>query len=274
MDRELIDIHTHILPGMDDGAQDLEQAVTMAALAAGEGMKNLVATPHVMRGVYENNRVLILKKVQELNLCLEVQRIKLKILPGAEYYFETDLPERLAAGQLLTLNDSGRYLLVEFPMTNVPFDAFDILRNLISQGITPVIAHPERNQQLVEYPGLMGNLMGLGVATQVTSHSILGLSGKKVQETALQFIEMGAVQIVASDAHSARTRSPALAAAFAEIEKRWGRELAQVLFCQNPWRVIRGRPIIPVTPQPPAEPKPGKNDPKAGRLKKLRLPWG
>lgn len=275
MDTDLTDIHTHILPGLDDGAGDLNQAVAMAVIAAQDGIKTLVATPHVMRGAFDNHHEEILKKVQELNLCLQVQRIKLTILPGAEYYLDLDLLERLAAGELLTINNTGCYLLVEFPSAVIPKKVGDILQAILSKGITPIIAHPERNQELAKYPGMMGSLIARGARAQVTSGSIMGIYGKEAQEAAHQMIEMGFAHIVASDAHSDRTRAPLMSAAFTEIEKRWGTELAMKLFCRNPWRVIRGLPVAAIPPLAQTKSFSEKiNVNSKLMIKRLRTPWG
>ena len=209
----------------------------MASVAAQDGIKRLVATPHINQKNVAGSRQQILKKVGDLNLCLGVQGIKLAILPGGEYSLEMDLPERLAAGQLLTLNDSGRYLLVEFPAAVVPENSGVIFQALLSQGCTPIIAHPERNRHLLQEPELLERFVARGMLSQVTSGSLTGMYGKEIQEYAYKFIQKGLVQLVASDAHSANIRPPLLSPAFAEIEKRWGKELAMVLFCRNPWRV-------------------------------------
>ncbi len=210
-----------------------------------------------------------------MNLCLQVQQIKLPILPGAEYYLEPDLPERLKAGELLTINDSGRYLLVEFPATLVPEGTGNILQALVSQGVTPIIAHPERNRHILRHPGIMERLAARGILAQVTSISITGANGRDSQEMALRFLQTGVAQIVASDAHSVRTRSPLLTPAFKEIERLWGQKFAVTVFCQNPWRVVKGRPIMeaaPLTPLGTPQPKPpSKTD---TLFKKFKRPWG
>lgn len=275
MDTDLIDIHTHIVPGLDDGAPNLQKAVEMAAIAARDGIKSLVATPHVMRGAFENNRTDILKKVQDLNLCIKVQNIKLTVLPGAEYYMEEDLPERLAAGQLLTINDTGRYLLVEFPLSIVPAASGDVFQGLISQGVTPIIAHPERNKQILKNPQVLMRFLNRGVLAQVNAGSIRGMYGKEIQECAWRLIETGAAHFVASDAHTTHTRAPVLSDIFAQVEKRLDRETAMILMCRNPWRVTRGRPILNIAARASDDIPSPKPSPKMGLLpKKLRLPWG
>jgi len=274
MDTDLIDIHTHILPGLDDGAPNLQKAVEMAAIAARDGIKSLVATPHVMRGAFENNRTDILQKVQELNLCIKVQNTKLNILPGAEYYLEEDLPERLAAGELLTINDTGRYLLVEFPLGMVPANSGDIFQGLISQGVTPIIAHPERNKQILKNAQVLMRFLGRGVLAQVNAGSIRGIYGKEVQECAWRFIETGAAHFVASDAHSTNTRAPVLSDIFARVESRFDHETAMILMCRNPWRVTRGRPVLNIAARASDDMPSPRSSPKIGLLpKKLRLPW-
>jgi protein-tyrosine phosphatase len=140
----LIDIHTHILPGLDDGARDLKQSLAMAEAAVRDGITMLVATPHVIRGAYNNRKDEILEHVQNLNQCLKCAGVKLPILPGAEYYLEPDLPELLAAGQLLTLNDTGRYLLVELPAAVIPENTGNVLRARCCRGLP--LSSPTRRE--------------------------------------------------------------------------------------------------------------------------------
>ncbi|RDV84794.1 tyrosine-protein phosphatase [Ammonifex thiophilus] len=154
----MIDIHTHILPGLDDGAEDLEEALSMARLALADGVTALVATPHVIRGSFFPSRQEILETVSLLNERLAEQGLPLRVLPGAEYRLEPDLPERLAKGELVPLNDAGRYLLVELPSTFVPPYAERVLYELQLQGVTPILAHPERNAELCRRPELLASL--------------------------------------------------------------------------------------------------------------------
>ncbi len=249
---QLIDIHAHILAGLDDGATDIEQSLAMADIAVKDGITMLVATPHVMKGVFNNSKDHILKAVKELNQLLDSRKIPLQILPGAEYHLDSDLPRRLAAGELLTINDSGRYLLVELPASMVPDYTGGILYELQLQGITPIIAHPERNAGFEREPELLRNFISRGILTQITSGSITGMFGKSVKKTAWKFMQEGYAHLIASDAHSAHGRSPALSPAFLELERRWGTDYAVTLCCANPSRIITGL-SVESTPKPTNE---------------------
>ncbi|NMC26869.1 MAG: phosphotransferase [Syntrophomonadaceae bacterium] len=238
-----IDIHTHILHGVDDGASDLEQSLAMASAAYRDGVKSLVATPHVIKGVFENSREKILKNVANLNYCLKYSGIKMTILPGAEYYLEPDLPKRLAAGELLTMNDNGHYLLVELPATIIPEYTDQIFYDIQLQGVTPIIAHPERNAVLMQKPILLNEWANRGILAQVTTTSINGGFGREVKKKALLFLQTGSAQIVASDGHDARKRAPVFYDAFMEIEHFWGMDIACKLTYDNPERIVNGKRI-------------------------------
>ncbi len=244
----MIDLHTHILPGLDDGAKDIEQSLAMAQIAADDGITMLAATPHVISGEIDNRKEDILQKVKELNDLLDSVGIPLQILPGAEYRLEPDLPQRLAAGELLTINDTGQYLLVELPATMVPDYTGRILYDLQLQGITPIIAHPERNGGFEQDPELLQDLISRGILAQITSASITGQFGKSVKKTALKILQEGSAHLIASDAHSSHGRSPVLSGAFLELENRWGTDYARTLTAETPRLIIAGLPVETIIP--------------------------
>ncbi len=240
----LIDLHTHILPGMDDGAADLEQALAMARTAADDGITIIAATPHVLAGEYDNSRVQILQKIGELQQVLEAEGINIKIMPGAEYYIEADLPRRLADGQLLTINDGGKYLLVELPAMMVPDYTARVLYELQLQGVTPILAHPERNSGFARDPKLLQVFIERGFLVQITAGSITGKFGKAVSKTAMAFLQNGCVHIIASDAHSAskhNPRIPVLSPACAILQRKYGTDMARQLSSGNPEKILAGQ---------------------------------
>ncbi|MGI6435557.1 MAG: tyrosine-protein phosphatase [Syntrophomonadaceae bacterium] len=242
----MIDIHNHILPGLDDGARSIETAVGMTRIAAQSGMQGIIATPHVITGIFDNKRQKILQAVERLNNILKQQNISLLIMPGAEYHLEPDLVRRFNAGELLTLNDTGRYLLVELPETLVPDYSTQILYELQLAGITPVIAHPERNQHLMTNPNLLQTISACGAVMQLTAASLTGLFGSVVQNNAWRLISGGGhSSIVATDAHSTRGRVPSLDVAYLQICARLGKEAAQILCSENPQRVAQGLDLEP-----------------------------
>jgi protein-tyrosine phosphatase len=244
----LIDLHAHILPGIDDGAQTIEDSLAMAEVALEDGITMLVATPHVVRGIFDNRKEDILKDVETLNNRLKKDGIGLLVLPGAEYRLEPDLPKRLAAGELLTLNNTGKYLLVELPASMVPEYTEQILYEIQLQGVTPIVAHPERNLGLAQKPQLLQEWSKRGIRAQITSASITGWFGRSVKKRALHFLHTGAAQIIASDGHEARGRAPLMHAAFKEIENLWGIELARTLSIKNPDLIIKGQPLKQASP--------------------------
>jgi len=196
-----IDIHAHILPGLDDGPETLAESLAMAQACVKAGYATVIATPHVIPGLYDNTRGAILAAVRQLQAELDAGGIPLRVLPGAEYHLSPDLPHLVATGELLTLNDTGKYLLVELPLQEVPAYAPQVLFDLLVSGITPVIAHPERNDYLVRHPGALAEMVRNGILAQVTAASLTGLFGGETRRAAARFIKDGTAHFVATDAH-------------------------------------------------------------------------
>jgi len=242
----MIDIHTHILPGLDDGARDLEAALQMARAAANDGIRCVIATPHVITGTFENERGQILAAVDELNTAISARQIPVQILPGGEYRLEADLPDRLRAGNVLTLNDNRAWLLVELPASLLPPDYERTLYNIQLQGVTPIIAHPERNQVIIKHPEILKKMSERGILAQLTSASITGSFGKEVQKCSRRLIEQGSIQFLASDAHSYKGhRGLGLTAAREMIGKHYGEDYARALVEDNPACILNGQSLSP-----------------------------
>lgn len=238
----MLDMHVHILPGLDDGSPHLEESLAMARIAVEDGIDTIIATPHVMKGIYNNSRTTIIEAVQELQQKLDAQNIALTLKPGAEYYLEPDLPDKLAGGELLTLNN-GPYLLVELPSASVPAYTSRVIYELQLQGIIPVLAHPERNAGFMSQPELLREYAGKGILAQVTTESISGALGKTVQKTALKFIRENLVHFVASDAHSASRRIPVLSPAVQVMKRHYNDETILRLVQTNPAALASGQEI-------------------------------
>jgi protein-tyrosine phosphatase len=245
----MIDIHIHILPGFDDGAKDIQTALDMAQIAASGDIETIIATPHVMAGVSNYTAADIISAVDELNSLLCTNNITLQVLAGAEYYLESDLPQRYADGELLTLNNR-QYLLVELPFAQMPIYTSQVLYELQLQGITPVIAHPERNSSFISRPQLLGELVERGNLVQITSGSLLGNYGRTVKKAARYFLTRGWVHAVASDAHSVKKRAPHLLPAARELNKMGGIDCPKILLSDNPLSIVEGRPVQSLPPIP------------------------
>lgn len=240
----MIDLHIHILPGLDDGAGSPAEALDMARGAYADGSSAVVATPHVIAGLYRNTRETIVTAVGQFNELLQQNEIPLAVLPGAEYQLEPGLPGRFARGDLLTINDGGRYLLVELPAAFVPDYTIPVIYNLLLQGAVPVIAHPERNAGLIKNPALLYDLIERGALAQITAGSLTGNFGSASAAAARLFLEHGCAHFIATDAHSMRGgRTPALAAAAREAARLTGEVHAQSLVDGNPGRALQGKSI-------------------------------
>nr|EEK64865.1 Tyrosine-protein phosphatase ywqE [Bacillus wiedmannii] len=253
--QRMIDLHCHILPGIDDGAQTITDSLAMAQKAAQEGIHTIVATPHHQNGKYVNERTSILHQVKQLNDELQQNEIPLKILPGQEVRLYGNLLEDYEASKIVTLNETNKYILIEFPSNHVPRYAEQLLYELRVKGMIPIIVHPERNAELIERPDKLYNLVNKGALTQVTAGSLLGKFGKKIKKFSLQLVEHNLTHMIASDAHNTTSRGFYLAESYELVEKEFGMSVMNDLK-ENPYLLISGKTIY-------------KEDPEQIRRKKL-----
>jgi protein-tyrosine phosphatase len=243
----VIDLHCHILPGVDDGAQSLSDSINMARKAVEQGVHTIVATPHHMNNRYENPKHLIIDRVEELNKKLIEENIDLKILSGQEVRIHGELIEGYKVGEILPLNHTS-YLLVEFPSNHVPRYSEKLFYDLQMNGLTPVIVHPERNQEIIESPEILYQLVKKGALTQVTAGSIIGDFGKKIKNFSLQLFEANLTHFIASDAHNINGRSFKMRDAFGIIEKKYGTDIAY-MFEENAALAISGKHVYKEDPE-------------------------
>ncbi|MEI4801145.1 CpsB/CapC family capsule biosynthesis tyrosine phosphatase [Bacillus sp. FJAT-51639] len=244
----MIDLHCHILPSIDDGAGTLTDSLAMAQKAAAEGIHTIVATPHHQNGKYINERAEILYQVKQLNEALQEHDIPLTVLPGQEVRLYGDLLADYEAGKILTLNETNKYILIEFPSNHVPRYAEQMLYELRVKGMIPIIVHPERNAELIEQPDKLYNLVNKGALTQVTAGSLLGNFGKKIKKFSLQLVEHNLTHMIASDAHNTTTRAFHLQAGYDVIENEFGTNTL-IDFKENPYLLISGKSIYKEDPQ-------------------------
>ena len=167
----MVDLHAHILPGFDDGAQSAAEAVEMAYQAEQDGIGTIVATPHIIDPA-PADRERILAAVDELQDRLAQGGIRIRLLPGAEIHITSSLVALAKQGRLMTLNDTGKYLLLELPLLEIPWFTETTIFGLLTAGITPIIAHPERNHELARRPDLLKRLVERGCLTQISSGSL------------------------------------------------------------------------------------------------------
>ncbi|EOQ19492.1 phosphotyrosine-protein phosphatase (capsular polysaccharide biosynthesis) [Bacillus cereus VDM021] len=244
----MIDLHCHILPSIDDGAEAIEDSIAMAKAACKEGIHTIVATPHHQNGVYINPAEGILRQVKQLNDRLKEEGINLTILPGQEIRLYGELLEDYELGEIVTLNRTDKYILIEFPANHVPRYAEKMLYELRIKGITPIIVHPERNTEIIERPGVLYKFVNQGALTQITAGSIAGKFGKKIKKFSLQLIEHHLAHVISSDAHNTTTRSFHLQAAYEVIEKSFGSSTLYY-FKENTYSLISGEIIYREEPE-------------------------
>jgi protein-tyrosine phosphatase len=244
----LIDLHCHLLPGVDDGAKDLNESIEMAKAAVAEGITHIVATPHHNNGNYSNSKEQIIAKVQELQDALQKESIPLTILPGQEPRINGDILQDYEDGNLLTLNDAEKYVLIELPSNHVPRYTEKLLFDLQMKELTPIIVHPERNQEIIDNPDLLYHLVKKGACTQITASSLTGHFGKKIKKFALDLIEANLTHFIASDAHNVTTRPFRMQEAYEMIEKEFGVSTV-FYFRENAELAFKGQTIYREIPQ-------------------------
>ena len=230
---QFVDMHCHLLPGIDDGARNWDESLAMARLAEADGIATVIVTPHQLGTYRSNDGRTVRARTAHLQEFLNQRDVDLRVLPGAEARIEPDLVGRIRAGEILTLADRGRYVLLEMPH-DVCLPINGLLAELSRAGITGVLAHAERNMGIVAQPSLAESFVAAGCLLQVTAGSILGTFGKQIEETALRLIRQGMVHFVASDAHNAKSRRPLMRRAFDCLAEIVGHETAAVLCCHNP----------------------------------------
>lgn len=244
----MMDIHCHILPGIDDGAQTIYDSLDMAKQAVSQGIKQVIATPHHMNGKYENRKTEIVQKVNELNERLKEEQIDLEILPGQENRIYGEILEDYEKGEIQTLAGTS-YLFIEFPSGHVPRYAETPLYEIQVKGLMPIIVHPERNAELIQHPDRLYEMVNNGVATQITAASLTGAFGKKIKKFTEQLIEANLTHFLASDAHNVKTRAFKMDEAADEIEKKYGADMLY-FFTENAELLAKDQAIYREVPQP------------------------
>ena len=237
----MIDIHCHILPGLDDGPQQLENSIAMASIAARDEIRVIIATPHA--DGFRVNQVTVAAKVNELNNELTKLAISLKIVAGYEIPYHL-IPD-LASTHTLA---GSRYVLIEFPQAYIPQDAITTIYNLINKGLQPIIAHPERNSGILAQPDLLADLIDAGALSQLTAASVTGELGPDLQRCAIYLLSNNMVHFIATDSHSPSFRAPVLRKAHTLAKKLLGQQQADLLTIGNPGKILEARTLLSVPP--------------------------
>ncbi len=241
----MVDIHCHILPGLDDGAQEESVAHQMAQMAAGDGITHIVATPH------SNHRFPFDPQVNRQKRDALQQAIgeSPRLLLGCDFHLSYENIEALRLQPERYTINGLRYLLVEFADSSIPPNMDEVFLDMISRQVVPIITHPERNAILAESPERMLSWLQTGCLVQVTAGALLGRFGKRARQAAGLLLRHRMVHFIATDAHNTTSRPPLLAEARKVVAAGHGEEVAQALCETNPGAVIAGRELA-WKPQP------------------------
>lgn len=244
----MIDIHSHILHGLDDGSKSIEEALDLAKHFEQQGVRHAIATPHHNVRDWQNPKSVILPKVDQLNHELKEQNIDLNVYSGQEIRISGDITDQIDRDDILFVGQGQNYLLIEFPNQSVPAYASQVFNQLYEREIIPIIAHPERNHDIMEKPDVLYDLVSAGALAQLTASSYTGDLGNKLEKFSKQLIDANLVHIIASDAHNVHTRPSHLADAYAKLEKEYDYD-TRFQFESVSNRILNGEFVQPPTPE-------------------------
>ena len=247
----LTDIHTHIIPGVDDGSESIRMSLGMLALSAESGITDVVATPHCNIPGEADNYVSMELYTALLNLRNEAERagIPVRVLRGMEVFATPELPYLIRERKVWSLNGT-HYLLMEFAFDEDPSFCRELLEKLRKMGVRPVVAHPERYFFVQDDPQIAYEWCTTGCALQVNKGSLLGRFGQGPERTARLLVDHGLAACVASDAHSDYQRSTYMAELSRLLERDYGEEFRDLLMELNPGRILRGETLLGYEPIP------------------------
>lgn len=234
----MVDIHSHFLCGIDDGARDFEMSVSMLRMAAENGTTDIVATPHSDLS-YRFQPDEIERQISRLSTLPGLPRLH----RGCDFHLSFDnIQDCFEFPSKYTVNGRN-YLLVEFHNMMIPAEIDEVFRRMAVLGITPIITHPERNPILAKQPERLAHWVSGGCRVQITAQSLSGRFGRQAVQTSAELLNAGIVHFVASDAHDLENRPPLLRPAYEEIAQDYGEEIAHLLFAANPTAVLTGDPV-------------------------------
>lgn len=243
----MIDLHCHILPGIDDGAQNMEESLAMAKLAVSEGITHILATPHHLNRTWINPKSQVLNLVDQVQDELDRAGIDLTLFPGQEVRINGELKQHIQSNEICFVDEFDKYIMVEFPTPSVPEYTERLFFELMSQGIRPVVVHPERNTAIQENPDLLYDLVDKGALSQLTAGSYVGALGSDLERFSRDLIEADLVHLIASDAHNTSSRPFYMKEAFEKLTKEFDLSKAKD-FDQVSRDLVNGDDILVASP--------------------------
>ncbi len=237
-----VDIHCHILPGIDDGSPDWETSLAMARMAVEQGTRTIVATAHQLGNFAQNRGDTIRQLTELLQQLLDEQQVPLQVLPGGDVRIEDQMLALLGQGDVLSLADLRQHVLLELPH-DLYFPLEGLLEDLQRAGMVGILSHPERNQGILRNPETVAPLVEAGCLMQVTAGSLMGSFGSQSQRLAERMLSEGLVHFVATDAHGITSRRPLMRRAFDRVVALTDEETAEELCSVNPGLVAQGKSV-------------------------------
>lgn len=245
----MIDMHSHIIYEVDDGAKSIEQSLQILKEAHKVGFEKIVVTPHYMEGYYEKEKQEIKEKIEILKEELKKIECPIEILQGNEIYITDEINELLEQDKVSTLNNK-QYVLFELPLNAEPMNLTEVIYQILEKGKTPILAHPERYPFVQRDPNQLLSLIEEGVLLQANYGSILGQYGKESKKTIKTMLEHNMVHLLGSDVHRPNTIYPEIEEAMQEIVKLAGKRKAKELTTDYPEQIITGQTVEIENPIP------------------------
>ena len=239
----MIDIHSHILPALDDGPTTVQESMEMCRIAVHDGIKKIVATPHVENGMFDVNAQMVLERVNTLNQLIQQEGLDLTIYPGSEVHLNDRLINEniIKESHILTINGNKTYILLEFSFQWIPTETEHVIFKLKSMGFTPILPHLERNYGIQENSAVLHRFVDMGAVLQVTAQSITGGFGSAPKKCVLWMLKNNLVHVVASDAHSPANRPPILSQAVKIVSDILDEETAHKMVSEYPKMILEGK---------------------------------
>jgi len=237
----LIDIHTHILPGIDDGSKDINESLDILRALVNQGVTEVIATPHIITGVYNNTKKIIDEKIEQLKTEIIANKLPIKVYKGAELYYEPNIIEKTKQEEL---NLAGsNYILIESDLQRFPDNFEKTLYQFQVAGYIPILAHAERFTPFLNDFNRLINIANRGILIQLNSGSFFGNYGENVQKLAYRILQTGCVHFIASDVHHLNTRPVLMKQIYQYLSEHYTEDLAKLLLEENPGRVIHNEPV-------------------------------
>jgi len=248
----MFDLHCHILPGIDDGSRSWDESVEMARIAAADGITDIVATPHITPGLYDNTTASISVLVEEFSNRLATAGIPIRLHVGADVRVDPNVVSGVEAATIPVLGNRIRYLVAELPSQMMPPNIRELVYALQLRQIIPIITHPERHASMQQDPGLLRQLVEAGALAQVTAGSLTGEFGPVARRTANKMLERNLIHLIATDAHGTQKRRPVLTPGLAAAAAIVGEEAARAMVLDVPRAILAGVPVVISDPVEPS----------------------